>query len=88
MILSIYSHLKAISGSTFVARRAGIQQASNATNVRLPAISKILLFAQRSLQSAAITAARNQFCAVLQHDDVFPAKERLKFFDVFKIDDG
>jgi hypothetical protein len=31
--LSRYSHRSAASGSTFVARRAGIQQANNATNV-------------------------------------------------------
>src|SRR5262249_23756386 len=32
-----HSHLNAIMGSTFVARRAGIQQASNATNVNTTA---------------------------------------------------
>ena len=35
-----YSHLSATIGSTFVARRAGVQQASNATNVSSYALTR------------------------------------------------
>jgi hypothetical protein len=37
-LFCLHSYLSAISGSTFVARRAGIQHASNATKIKGPNI--------------------------------------------------
>src|SRR5262245_26621622 len=50
----LYSYLSATSGSTFVARRAGIQHASNATAIRSAATDTI---AQGSRAERAGTAA-------------------------------